>query len=94
MTLNQLERRLRTFLAEHPSQMTFENFSEKWKSMDDLSRSIFECWSACPELFGGDNRISRYMERMGHKVERESVEDLLGNLEKTDSGIAAERQTP
>ena len=83
--LNALSKRLDVLCGEPPP--TFEQFAEKWKEMDGLSRSLYELSLSNPELTGKPkyyDKISEYLRRLGVNPEPIDTKSLIESLESDD----------
>lgn len=67
---------------------TYEEFLQKWETMDDISRSLYVFYAECPEIFGEVDRyhktIFEYLHRMGLVENHYSLTDIVKELEGTD----------
>lgn len=64
---------------------TYEDFLQKWETMDELSKSLFLFYAECPDMFGTVDRhnkaIFEYLHRMGLVENNYSVTDIVKELE-------------
>ena len=65
---------------------TYEEFLQKWETMDDISRSLYVFYAECPEMFGEVDRyhktIFEYLRRMGFVKNQYSLTDIINELEE------------
>ena len=83
--LNKISRQIDVLLGKPPP--TFEQFAEKWKEMDELSRSLYELSLCDPDLAGRPKyyeRISEYLRRLGVNPEPIDTKSLIESLESDD----------
>lgn len=85
MNNKEIARRLNALEAAFPTLPTFSEFSEQWKNMDELSKSLYQTALSCPELAGESGRrwevISGYMRQMGINPQPFDFNELVENLE-------------
>ena len=83
--LNAISKRLDVLCGEPPP--TFEQFAEKWKEMDGLSRSLFELALSDPQLAGQPRHfelLKGYLRRLGVNPEPIDTQSLINTLTSDD----------
>lgn len=83
--LNAISKRLDVLCGEPPP--TFEQFAEKWKEMDGLSRSLYELSLCDPDLTGRPkhyDKISEYLRRLGVQAPEPLDENFIQELTGDD----------
>ena len=83
----ELLKKLERLEKEIRPTVSFEEFQEEWKDMDELSKSLYVTIASCPELVASatleEKRICEYLERMGIVGSRFLLSDIVQDLEKS-----------
>lgn len=90
MTVKEMERRVAALMAGYPTPPTFDQFTEEWFQMDELSKCLFVASAECPDLCMIDPNdeywiaVSGYLDRMGLVKKHYTIDDILRSLEDED----------
>lgn len=90
MTVKEMERRVAALMAGYPTPPTFDQFTEQWFQMDELSKSLYVASAECPDLCPVDPHdeywitISGYLDRMGLVKNHYTIDDILRSIEDED----------
>ena len=90
MTVKEMEKRVAALMAGYPTPPTFDQFTEQWFQMDELSKSLFVANAECPDLCFFDpndeywTTIAGYLDRMGLVKCHYTIDDILRSIEDED----------
>lgn len=81
---NAIFRRLERLESLTPSIPSFAEFEAEWEYMDDLSRSLYQCAVACPQLVEASDTIRGYLKRLNITSEPFDLNELVQSLTSDD----------
>lgn len=87
MTVKEMEKRVSALMAGYPTPPTFEQFTEEWFQMDELSKSLYVASAECPDLgsFDADDEywiaVAGYLDKMGLVKNHYTIDDILRSIE-------------
>lgn len=87
MTVKEMEKRVSALMAGYPTPPTFEQFTEEWFQMDELSKSLYVASAECPDLCMIDQNdeywiaVAGYLDKMGLVKNHYTIDDILRSIE-------------